>query len=49
MRSRLFGRKKESMSDVEKWNDVYRTLFPGEIVPNPCKYPDVSSMAQPTL
>lgn len=25
-------------TDVHQWNEIYRTLFPGEDIPSPCKY-----------
>jgi len=35
----LKSRKKDhkGQSEAELWKKMYRTLFPGEIVPSPCK------------
>jgi hypothetical protein len=37
MRNRLRSGKKENKSDVEKWTDVYKMIFPGAFVPDPCE------------
>jgi hypothetical protein len=40
---RLRSRKKthRDQSESERWQEIYRILFPREEVPSPCKLPDI--------
>ena len=37
-KKRLASRKKVRMADADKWKDTYSILFPGEEIPEPCRY-----------
>jgi hypothetical protein len=39
MLTRIKSRKKThaNQSEAEKWGEIYQILFPGELIPDPCK------------
>ena len=37
----ITSRKKAypGQSDSDRWRDIYRLIFPDQVVPSPCRYP----------
>lgn len=35
--AKLRRKSTRGQSDLERWEAIYRLLFPGEVVPSPCK------------